>query len=115
MKTKHLLIAENAAAISDHVHSDQSRYRELYDRLAEGLGGFPGIWNLIAECAIELERQHQNAWEDGWIETCWLIGDLILSLEEFRPVRTGIHGAEITETIINSLIAFALPPRWYPK
>ena len=86
MKTKHLLIAENAAAISDQVHSDQSRYRELYDRLAERLGGFPGIWNLIAECAIELERQHQNAWEDGWIETCCLIGDLILSLEEFRPV-----------------------------
>jgi hypothetical protein len=86
MKTKHLLIAENAAAISDRVHSDQSRYGKLYARLGQQLGGFPGIWNLIAECAIELERQHPDEWEDGWIETCWSIADLILSSDEIRPV-----------------------------
>jgi hypothetical protein len=87
MKDEHLSVAENAAAISDQVHSQPAPYRELYDRLANKLSGFTGIWTLIAECAVELEKQHPQEWDGQWIETCWAIGDFILLLEEPAAAR----------------------------
>jgi hypothetical protein len=105
MKNNYLLIAESSAAISDQVHSDQSKYKAFYNRLAQSLGGFPGIWNLIAECAIELERQHPDEWEDGWIECCSSIGDIILSLEESRPGAELVAAALRSQNQLNSIQA----------
>jgi len=96
MKTTELAIAENAAAISDRVHSDRSRYQQLYDAMAQRLSGFPGIWNLIAECALELEHQHPGPWDGEWIETCWAIGERILALEELQSA-TEIVAATLKE------------------
>lgn len=98
MRKSHLLVAENAAGISDRVHSDPARYREVYRRMGERLSGFPGLWSLIAECALELERQHRQEWQDGWIETCWAIGDLILDLEEPIPARELVSRALQSQT-----------------
>jgi hypothetical protein len=82
MNNKIVSIAENAAAISDRVHSQPGEYRQFYDRTSSKLSGFTGIWSLIAECAVELEKQHQQEWDGDWSETCWAIGDLILSLQQ---------------------------------
>ena len=98
--TRLKLIAENAAAISDRVHSNPDQYHQLYGRMGESLGGFPGIWSLIADCALELDEQHPEEWEDGWIEACWAVGDLILAMETSTPVSElvgrAIHSKQIT-------------------
>ena len=90
-------VAENAAAISDQVHSNRDRYRRLYRRLGEKLGGFPGVWNFIAECALELARQHPGEWQDGWIEACWTIGDYILAMEDSTTAKE-LVGLALTST-----------------
>jgi len=75
-------VAESAAAISDAVHFNHDAYNALYERVALEAGGFTGIWSFIADCAVDLEREHQTAeWCDGWIETCWDIAERILKME----------------------------------
>ncbi len=92
--------AESAAAISAGVHQDRAQYDALYDRVADALSGFPGIWNYIAECAIELERQHPE-WDGGdWIETCAEIAHLILQLDTVPPASE-----LITQALEHSLVA----------
>lgn len=78
-------IAENAAAISDTVYSDRQAFQQLYDTLCDNIGGFVGIWMLIAHCAIELEDQHPGEWNDDYIEMCESIGKEILALTLNHP------------------------------
>ncbi len=42
---------ENVAAITANIHQDQKIYQEIYDTIADDVGGFVGIWNICAESA----------------------------------------------------------------
>jgi hypothetical protein len=53
--TAQLNVATTAVAIAECVYCNHEGYKALYDRIAGPLGGFPGIWDLIAQCAIALE------------------------------------------------------------
>ena len=73
-----LRLAETAANISDVVHSDQAKFSKLYDRVADEVSGFPGIYVLIAHYAVALE---ELGYEDElWIKLCDRIGAEILKL-----------------------------------
>jgi hypothetical protein len=81
MKPKDLaiLVAENAAAISDGVHSNRAGYDRFYKAFCDDLSGFPGIWKYCAECGLELERQRPNDKNpDGWIEAIFEVQKAIL-------------------------------------
>jgi hypothetical protein len=74
-----LLVAENAAAISDGVHSNRKGYDRFYKAFCDAMSGFPGIWTYCAECGLELERQRPNAKNpDGWIEAVFEVQKAIL-------------------------------------
>ena len=51
-------VLEPSAGRGALLKAQSAKYREIYDRLAGKLGGFTGIWTLIAQCAIELAKQH---------------------------------------------------------
>ncbi len=42
---------ENVAAISAAIHQNPKIYQEIYDKTADGVGGFVGIWSICAESA----------------------------------------------------------------
>lgn len=80
LKEREMKIAENAAAISDHVHNDREAFKQLYQFAT---GGFPDIWVYVAECAIALADAECKAGDEfyetyEWIETTERIGAKIL-------------------------------------
>ena len=42
---------ENVAAISAIIHQNTKAYQEAYDKVADDVGGFVGIWSICAEAA----------------------------------------------------------------
>jgi len=96
------LVAESAAAISDAVHCDNDAYTQLYEHVALNAGGFTGIWNFIADCAVDLERDHHPAaWCDGWIETCWDIAERILKMEPGDSSTAIVNAAVAAHAVKN--------------
>jgi hypothetical protein len=94
MKPDLLSACTTAAAISANVHSDK-RYQKAYENSKEGIEGFPGIWTLIAEVAIEIEkRELEWGGEFEWIEFCDAAADEILK-DLLGPVEAK------SETIVN--------------
>jgi hypothetical protein len=79
-----LLAAESAAGIAETVFSGPEGYNLLYQAIATRVNGFTGIWNIIAQCGVEvarLEDQDPEMWAKyEWIELCSEIGGLILGL-----------------------------------
>lgn len=95
-ETLALLAAENAAAISDGVHSNHEGYNRFYAAFADGLSDFPGIWKYCAECGLELERQRPDAKHpDGWIEAVLEVQAVILESAdgEFIPAKLVVEKA----------------------
>lgn len=80
-----LLAAESAAGISETVFSGPKEYDLLYQAIATRVNGFTGIWNIIAQCGVEvarLEELEPDMWTKyEWIELCSEIGGLILALQ----------------------------------
>ena len=49
-------LTENCVALSDVIHGDK-RYADAYVQVADQLSGFPGIWNYLAEVAVEITNR----------------------------------------------------------
>lgn len=78
---KLLGLLETAAAISDGVHCNKEAYFKLHETIKDAVSGFPGIWILCAECALELDTRH-NLKEDDYIENCDSVALEILDLTQ---------------------------------
>jgi hypothetical protein len=68
-------VVESAVALSENFHQDK-RYRWVYDTYGYDLGGFPGVYDLIIEAAMALEKAKPKSeeWGDDY--------DWILSVED---------------------------------
>jgi len=51
-----VMLAENAAALSANMHT-HDRYSDLYDIVGPVVGGFPGIWRVCVDLAVEVTDQ----------------------------------------------------------
>lgn len=72
---------ENVAAISAIVHQNPEAYQEAYEKVADDVGGFVGIWSICAEAAkvFTKEESPYTAGEDFyWIEAVENFADKIL-------------------------------------
>ncbi len=72
---------ENTAAISAQIHASEE-FRDFYNKNADTLQGFVGIWRLCGEAGIiftEIEHELDEKWECGnWIDAVEAFGDRIL-------------------------------------
>lgn len=74
-----------SAAISEVVFGSKE-YDGLYRRIADNVGGFPGIWMIVADAAVEVFRReelHPEIWESMDLPTLSeKIGSAILQLDD---------------------------------
>jgi hypothetical protein len=73
---------QNIAAVSAELHGDK-RYQRFYDKNADELSGFPGIWSYCAEAA-DLFTQAEKLVEPGsyeYLEAIMDYVDLILKAD----------------------------------
>jgi hypothetical protein len=63
------------------VHHADQRYHEVYRQYGNQLGGFPGLWDLLAMVALELHLQTDIAHPEIWDEI-----DLISTLDNMVDV-----------------------------
>ena len=62
---------ENVAAISGMMHEDKKIYEKIYNKLADQVGGFVGLWSICADLAkvFTIAEAPYTAGEDFyWIE-----------------------------------------------
>lgn len=60
-------LAFNSVALGDYVHSDP-RYRDYYEAAADTVGGYHGIWEVVAALATALSYVEERSEEDLWSE-----------------------------------------------
>lgn len=92
---------ENVAAIAAMVHENKETYQEIYDLLADKVGGFVGIWSICADAAevFSNEEAIYTAGEDFyWIEAiddyahkiiCYLQTSVVPSTEDMHRLAAG--------------------------
>ena len=73
---------ENVAAITANIYQDKQIYQDIYDTIADDVGGFAWIWSICAESAkaFTLEESSYVAWEDFYrIEAIEKFSDKIIN------------------------------------
>jgi hypothetical protein len=77
-------LKEDIAAISAEFHSDQRAYRKFYNNHADGLSGFPGIWNYVVGAAEEFHYiEMRTRQEFEWVDAVLDFADRLLSEDVF--------------------------------
>lgn len=57
--------AQTIVAVADAYYHDNSGLAfRIYNELGQGAGGFPGIWNKVADFAMHLDARFSEAWEE---------------------------------------------------
>ena len=75
---------ESVAAISAVIHQDLEAYNRFYKRVANKVGGFPGIWMIAVAAGVALTKVAEEHGPDVWdnyayIETIDAYGTLLMS------------------------------------
>jgi len=73
---------ENVAAITANIHQDKQVYQEIYDTIADDVGGFAWIWSICTESAkvFTIEESPYTPWDDFYrIEAIEIFSDQIIN------------------------------------
>jgi len=101
---------ETVAALSAEFHAN-SLYEGWYTRHKEKLGGFPGIWNYVAEAGVIFDKiQSESRFEHHveWVDSVQSYALILLSNPPLTEAQREEQAVLLCEEILNeTLISIA--------